>query len=125
MLVLDQGKQTWPYTPPPPPVVETVEQVVEEVVEEAPPPDPYQEYMLAARNASIGSAVFMGLGSGVQPPILATFCLSTVIGYYTVFGVAPAIAASPLATITLELHVDRPERNLPTPDSSQPCTGAR
>ena len=25
MLVLDQGKSTWPYTPPPPPVVETAE----------------------------------------------------------------------------------------------------
>ena len=63
MLVLDQGKSTWPYTPPPPPVVETAaSEVEEEVVEEAPPPDPYQEYMLAARNASIGSAVFMGLG---------------------------------------------------------------
>jgi NAD(P) transhydrogenase len=99
MLVLDQGKSTWPYTPPPPPVVETVQEAVEEVVEEAPPPDPYQEYMLAARNASIGSAVFMGLGSGVQPPILATFCLSTVIGYYTVFGVAPALH-SPLMAVT-------------------------
>jgi NAD(P) transhydrogenase len=99
MLVLDQGKSTWPYTPPPPPIVETVEQVVEEVVEEAPPPDPYQEYMLAARNASIGSAVFMGLGSGVAPPILTTFCLSTVIGYYTVFGVAPALH-SPLMAVT-------------------------
>jgi NAD(P) transhydrogenase len=99
MLVLDQGKSTWPYTPPPPPVVETVQEAVEEVVEEAPPPDPYQEYLLAARNASIGSAVFMGLGSGVQPPILATFCLSTVIGYYTVFGVAPALH-SPLMAVT-------------------------
>ncbi|CAH0370731.1 unnamed protein product [Pelagomonas calceolata] len=100
MLVLDQGKSTWPYTPPPPPVVEAAaSEVVEEVVEEAPPPDPYQEYMLAARNASIGSAVFMGLGSGVQPPILATFCLSTVIGYYTVFGVAPALH-SPLMAVT-------------------------
>ncbi len=99
MLVLDQGKSTWPYTPPPPPIVETVQEAVEEVVEEAPPPDPYQEYLLAARNASIGSAVFMGLGSGVQPPILATFCLSTVIGYYTVFGVAPALH-SPLMAVT-------------------------
>jgi len=98
MLILDQGKSTWPYTPPPPPVVEQkVVEVVEEVV--VPPPDPYQEYLLAARNASIGSAVFMGLGSGVQPPILATFCLSTVIGYYTVFGVAPALH-SPLMAVT-------------------------
>jgi NAD(P) transhydrogenase len=46
-----------------------------------------------------GAAAFLGMGAGIQPPILATFSLSTVIGYYTVFGVAPALH-SPLMAVT-------------------------
>jgi len=98
MLVLDEGALTWP-APPPAPAVAAVEEAVAEAPPPPPPLDPYQQYMTAAMRASGASAVFLGLGSGVSPPILSTFCLSTIIGYYTVFGVAPALH-SPLMAVT-------------------------
>ena len=101
MLVLDQGSLTWPPPPPAPPVVAAAaaEADVEEAPPPPPPPQPYDVYMQSALRTSGGAAAMLALGGGIAPPILATFSLSTIIGYYTVFGVAPALH-SPLMAVT-------------------------
>ena len=100
MLVLDQGKSTWPYTPPPPPVVETVEQRSgRRSGRRGPASGPVPRIHVGGAERFHRFCRLHGSRSGVQPPILATFCLSTVIGYYTVFGVAPALH-SPLMAVT-------------------------
>ena len=97
MLVLEKGAMMWPPPAPPAPPVKVVAEVKEVPVPV--PVDPYQLYMKSALYATAGSGAFLAFGSGVAPPILATFSLSTIIGYYTVFGVAPALH-SPLMAVT-------------------------
>ncbi|KAJ1451677.1 NAD(P) transhydrogenase beta subunit-domain-containing protein [Pelagophyceae sp. CCMP2097] len=99
MLVLENGEMMWPPPKkelPPAPVVAAV---VEEVVVPVVPLSPYDQYMKSALRTTAFSAGYLGLASGVAPPILATFGLSTIIGYYTVYGVAPALH-SPLMAVT-------------------------
>ncbi|KAH8053104.1 transhydrogenase [Aureococcus anophagefferens] len=95
MLVLDQGSLTWPPPPPAPPVVAAAaaEADVEEAPPPPPPPQPYDVYMQSALRTSGGAAAMLALGGGIAPPILATFSLSTIIGYYTVLG-ATAVGIS-------------------------------
>lgn len=68
-----------------------------------PPRDYYAEYMKSALKSSVGGAGILTLGA-IAPDeaflnMLTTFSLAGICGYYTVWGVAPALH-SPLMAVT-------------------------
>mmetsp|Transcript_2504 Transcript_2504/g.4004 ORF Transcript_2504/g.4004 Transcript_2504/m.4004 type:complete len:1047 (-) Transcript_2504:308-3448(-) len=104
MLILDNGNLKWPPPPPPQqpapkPSVPTDSKTDIEKVGKVPKLTPWDEYMRSSLYATAGAGVFLGLGSGIAPPILSTFALSTIVGYYSVFNVVPALH-SPLMAVT-------------------------
>mmetsp|Transcript_26098 Transcript_26098/g.84473 ORF Transcript_26098/g.84473 Transcript_26098/m.84473 type:complete len:1037 (+) Transcript_26098:388-3498(+) len=103
MLVLNRGELTWP--PPPPPAPKATAAPAKEAAASKkelpvkPPLTPWDEYMRTSLYSAGGALTFLGLGSGIAPPILSTFALSTIVGYYSVFNVVPALH-SPLMAVT-------------------------
>ena len=103
MLVVEQGKVTWP---PPAPAAAAAAPVKKEVKAVQAPPTAEElrgKYMRSALQATAGGVGVLGLGA-VAPDaaflnMLTTFSLSGVCGYYTVWGVAPALP-SPLMAVT-------------------------
>jgi len=105
MLVVDKGAKKWPPPPPTPPPVAAAAAVVEDKEEEVAlvPLTPHQAYMRSAVKASVGGAGILALGAAAPDQaflnMLTTFSLAGVCGYYTVWGVAPALH-SPLMAVT-------------------------
>eukprot|EP00613_Pedinella_sp_CCMP2098_P082557 CAMPEP_0171994752 /NCGR_PEP_ID=MMETSP0993-20121228/279118_1 /TAXON_ID=483369 /ORGANISM="non described non described, Strain CCMP2098" /LENGTH=1213 /DNA_ID=CAMNT_0012647839 /DNA_START=57 /DNA_END=3699 /DNA_ORIENTATION=+ len=105
MLVVDKGAKKWPPPPPTPPPVAATAAVVEDKEEEVAlvPLTPHQAYMRSAVKASVGGAGILALGAAAPDQaflnMLTTFSLAGVCGYYTVWGVAPALH-SPLMAVT-------------------------
>jgi H+-translocating NAD(P) transhydrogenase len=100
MLVSEKGKLMWPAPVAPVAQVAKKEEKKAEVVV---PRNYYQEYMHSATKASVGGAGILALGA-VAPDaaflnMLTTFSLAGICGYYTVWGVAPALH-SPLMAVT-------------------------
>jgi NAD(P) transhydrogenase len=103
MLVVEDGSLMWP-----PPVVEQPVAAAAAAVEaaEAAPVEvvnPRDAYMSSAMQLTAGSTALLGLGATAPNTdfvnMLTTFSLAGVCGYYTVWGVAPALH-SPLMAVT-------------------------
>ncbi|KAL3310982.1 hypothetical protein Ciccas_010445, partial [Cichlidogyrus casuarinus] len=104
--ILNDGKLIWP---PPLPVVVPAPPAnkVETPIFEAKVVDPSQEsFRSAVKGSAIttaGLVTLLGLGSNSPSPVfssmLATFGLSGIVGYHTVWGVTPALH-SPLMSVT-------------------------
>jgi NAD(P) transhydrogenase len=103
MLVTEGGTVMWPPPAPEPPVAAAAATVDKKEEVAPPPPDIKGEYMRSALKASVAGAGIVGLGA-VAPDqaflnMMTTFSLAGVCGYYTVWGVAPALH-SPLMAVT-------------------------
>jgi len=101
MMVVEKGELMWPWTPPAPPPPPPKKPVVEvpQLTEE----DYKAMYTTSARNVTLGSVGFLGIGLMAPNPafstMFTTFALSGVIGYQVVWGVAHSLH-SPLMAVT-------------------------
>lgn len=105
-IVLQDGNLMWPPPPPPEPSPQAVAAATAAApVEKAPPPPPnYFNIVMKdslTYTAGLGTLVAMGMGSPnpAMTQMMTTFCLSTIVGYHTVWSVTPALH-SPLMSVT-------------------------
>ncbi|EEB15892.1 NAD(P) transhydrogenase, putative [Pediculus humanus corporis] len=103
-IVLHKGKLMWP--PPAPPAaapVATPPKVAEEKKESLPVPNYFFNTLKEASFLTGGLGSLLALGAASPNPafttMMTTFGLSTIAGYYTVWGVTPALH-SPLMSVT-------------------------
>ena len=104
-IILKDGKMMWPPPPPPKPAegaaAQPVPVVKAEVVEE--PESPFRSTMRQSLNFTGGMGALLALGIATPTPafstMITTFSLSGIVGYYTVWGVTPALH-SPLMSVT-------------------------
>ena len=103
-IILQDGKLLWP--PPPPPkqpeaAAQPVPVVQAEVVEE--PESPFKTTLRKSVYITGGMGTLLALGMATPTPafstMITTFSLSGIVGYYTVWGVTPALH-SPLMSVT-------------------------
>ena len=102
MLVIENGDLTWP--PPAPPAPATPPPSAAAAVEpEVVVIDHFGQYRGSALRMTGATTALLGLGAAAPNPefgtMLTVFSLSGVCGYYTVWGVAPALH-SPLMAVT-------------------------
>ena len=103
-IILKAGEKLWPPPPPPeqpePPRQEVTPTVQAEVIE---PESPFNAKMRQALLITGGLGSLLALGIATPNPafstMVTTFALSGIVGYYTVWGVTPALH-SPLMSVT-------------------------
>ncbi|KAL0274407.1 UNVERIFIED_CONTAM: hypothetical protein PYX00_006836 [Menopon gallinae] len=102
-IVLEKGKLLWPPPPPPQPKVQPLPPKPEKAPVEQKLPSLFQEKIKEMALLSTGFGTMLGLGIVSPNPaftsMMATFGLSTIAGYHTVWGVTPALH-SPLMSVT-------------------------
>lgn len=103
-IVLQDGKMMWPPPPPKQPEAQTqpIPVVKAEVVEEI-PQSPFKAKLSQSMYFTGGMGTLLALGIATPNPafstMITTFSLSGIVGYYTVWGVTPALH-SPLMSVT-------------------------
>ncbi len=105
-IITQGGKKVWP--PPPPPkqpekAVEAAAPTVKAEVVEEKPKSPFQLKLNKSLVITAGMGSLLALGVATPNPafstMVTTFSLSGIVGYYTVWGVSPALH-SPLMSVT-------------------------
>jgi len=104
MVVVENGNLTWPAPVPEAPPAPSPAAAAEAAAAAEPAPiDYYGLYQKSALRATAGSTAILALGATAPNHefinMLTTFSLAGVCGYYTVWGVAPALH-SPLMAVT-------------------------
>lgn len=104
MVVVENGNLTWPAPAPAAPAAAAASSPDAAKQQQQPAPvDYYALYRTSALRATAGSAGVLALGAAAPNHefvnMLTTFSLAGVCGYYTVWGVAPALH-SPLMAVT-------------------------
>ena len=102
-IVLQDGKLMWPPPPPPKqPETQPIPVVKAEVVERV-PESPFKSTLRQSAVFTAGMGTLLALGIATPTPafstMITTFSLSGIVGYYTVWGVTPALH-SPLMSVT-------------------------
>ena len=103
-IVLQDGKLVWPPPPKAPDAApqQPIPVVQAEVVEEV-PESPFKTTMRRSAVFTGGMGTLLALGMATPTPafstMITTFSLSGIVGYYTVWGVTPALH-SPLMSVT-------------------------
>ena len=101
-IIMQDGKQLWPPPPPPKQVEQAVPVVKAEVVDVI-PESPFKSKMVQSMLITGGMGSLLVLGMATPNPafstMITTFSLAGIVGYYTVWGVTPALH-SPLMSVT-------------------------
>lgn len=101
-IVLRDGELMWPPPPPKQPETQPIQVAKAEVVEEA-PESPFKTTLRRSMVFTGGMGALLALGIATPTPafstMITTFSLSGIVGYYTVWGVTPALH-SPLMSVT-------------------------